>query len=176
MRTLHSEHPGPPCTVALLTTVFLIGAIAAVRLPVTLRVALAQTEAILAAVGIFGARDDIHCLRERTDMSRHHRPPCWHHSSHQCPLSFQHCYGFSTFRKILPRLNTQETWVCNLCKRLREAPTSGCSFSGKSDHPHRRAARPGSYRCHMKPRQTHLHSCPSHYTSGSEGDTSHWNT
>lgn len=65
MTTLPSTHPGPPHTVARLTTVLLIRAVTTVPLPVTLRVALAQTEPILAAVGIFGARDDLRCLRER---------------------------------------------------------------------------------------------------------------
>lgn len=38
-------------------------------------------------------------------------------------LSFQPCSRFSTFWKILPRLNTQETWVCSLCEHSIEPET-----------------------------------------------------
>lgn len=55
---------------SLLTTVLLIRAVAAVLLPVTLRVALAHTEPIVAAIGVFGAGDDAHCSRKTWGENR----------------------------------------------------------------------------------------------------------
>lgn len=72
---LHSEQPAQLYAAALLTTVLLIRAIDTVLLPVTLGVALAHTEPVEAAVGVFGAGDGAHCSRRRTQGEGINLPP-----------------------------------------------------------------------------------------------------
>lgn len=74
---LLSEQPAQLYAAALLTTVLLIRAISTVLVPVTPGVALAHTEPIEAAVGVFRAGDGFHCSRRRTQgrQSIHLRHP-----------------------------------------------------------------------------------------------------
>lgn len=109
------QQPAQPHVGVPLTTVLLVGAVAAVPLPVTLRVALAHTVPVVAAIGVFGAGDDAHCPRTTwekislpvapSQKPDDPDPPTLHpsltHLPHS-PLSFQPCQKFSTFQNIPP--------------------------------------------------------------------------